>query len=130
MQTIRLSPSHVLGYEYDKLTMVDLSYFLCFFNRYFFFNFIFQHRVNWELSFIYIYIFNLFSIVLSWSHDLDGGFDKLTRVNLGHFFNWFFFSSFILQYWVYWELSFIIYFNLFSIGLSWWSHDLIYKLTG
>jgi hypothetical protein len=34
----------------------------------------------------------------------------------------FFFCNFILQHWVDWELRFIIYFNFFSILLS-WSHD-------
>ena len=39
-----------------------------------------------------------------------------------YFFRLIFFFNFIIQQWFFWELSFIIYFNLFNFGLS-WSHD-------
>jgi len=59
---------------------------------------------------------------LTWFYDLNHGFDKLTLLAfLGFFFNLFIFN-FIFQYWVDWKLGFIIFFNLFSIGLS-WSHN-------
>jgi hypothetical protein len=39
------------------------------------------------------------------------------------FYIWFFFFNFNFHYWVDWELSFIICFDLFSMRLS-WSHNL------
>jgi hypothetical protein len=68
-----------------------------FFNR-FFFSFIFQHGIYWELGFI-IY-FNFLSTGLSWSHEPGCGFGMLTWVDSSHFFNYFFLiSSFNIGLW-------------------------------
>ena len=64
----------------------------------------------------------MFFIGLSWFHN-----PCLTRVDSSFFFCHFiidFFYNFILQYWVDWSID--IFFNLFSIKLS-WSHDPSYK---
>jgi hypothetical protein len=98
-----------------RFNQVDLSLFLYLYFIDLFFNFILQHWVDWELSFI-LY-FNLLFMELSESHDLGHGFDMLTQVDLDYLF---FFFNFILQYWVDWEWGFIIYFNMLYMGLSWY----------
>jgi len=59
----RLFLFHDSSCEFDELTPVDSGYFFMSFLIDLFFNFIFQHRVDCELSFI-IY-FSLISIRLS-----------------------------------------------------------------
>ena len=66
-----------------------------------------------KLSFI-IFFSDFLSMNLSWSYDLGQGLGQLTW---GFFFLIFF--NFIIQYWVDWELSFIVYFGLCSMRLSW-----------
>ena len=70
-------------------------------------------------------LFCLLFIMLFWPHDPRIMLNGLTRVDssyfLCYFFNWFFFN-FIIRYWVGLKLSFIIYFDFFSIGIS-WSYD-------
>jgi hypothetical protein len=65
-----------------RVNSVDSSFFFNFVN-WCFFNFIFQHWVDYELDLI-IY-FCLFSMRLSRSYDLDHMFCKLTRVDWGCF---------------------------------------------
>jgi hypothetical protein len=125
---MRLSSSHDLSYEFGGLiranlshefrwlTQVDSNCFLYPIYSYFFLILSFNTKVYWKLNFI-IY-FNLLSIRLSQSHNLGCGFDRLTRVDLSHFI-WYFliyiFFNFIFQHWIYWELYFIICFDLFFI---------------
>jgi hypothetical protein len=113
---------------------------LCSFLDWFFFNFIIQQYT----------VLILISMRLSQSHDLSCVFDKLTRIDLNHFFIYFLwgypglgsrswvlwinpcwlglfyflnsFLNFIFQYWVDYKIDFIIYFNLLSIRLF-WSHE-------
>jgi hypothetical protein len=91
-----------------------IEFFFCLFN-WFFFNFIFQHWVHWELRFI-IYL-NLLSTWLTWSYDLSPEFNGLTWAFLYLFLiDFFSFLSFNIGF--DYGLSFIIYFNLFSMRLS------------
>jgi hypothetical protein len=82
--------------------------FLCPFFNWFFFDFIIQHWVNWEMSFI-IYL-DFFSIGLSWSHDEGHEFSRLTQAARGVFF-----LNFIIQHRIDCELGFTICFNLLSV---------------
>jgi len=75
----------------------------------FFFNFILQYLIDWELSLIIC--FDLLSIWLSWSHELGHEFDRLTLVKLGHFccfliefFN-FIFNIWLIKNWALWIVS-------------------------
>ena len=73
--------------------LVNLSWF-SFFELIFFFNFILQYWIDWELNFITY--FNLFYIELFQSYDPGYSFDRLTWVVsfLVSFFNWFFYFIF------------------------------------
>jgi hypothetical protein len=63
------------------------------------------------------FFFDFLSMNLSWYYDLGQGLGQLTW---GFFsFSFSFFFNFIIQYWVDWELSFIVYFGLCSMRLSW-----------
>jgi hypothetical protein len=68
--------------------------------------------------------FCLFFMRLSRSHDPVHGFVRLTYVK---FFCYFLinFINFIFQHWMYWELNFIIYFDLFYMRGY---HDLIIQI--
>jgi len=67
----------------------------------------------------FIIFFNLFFIRLFHIHDSNHEFDRLTQVTQVFFFSFSnFFFNFIIQYWVNWELSFVIYFGLLSMKLS------------
>jgi len=66
--------------------------------------------------------FYLLSMMLFSFYNSGHEFERLIRVNSSCFFNRFFNFNYILQHYVCWGLSFIIYFNLFSIKLS-KSHD-------
>ena len=58
--SLRLSRFHDPGYEFGELTQVDLGYFICvLFLISFFFNFILQHYVNWELGSVICFIYLL-----------------------------------------------------------------------
>jgi hypothetical protein len=63
--------------------------FLFFFN----FSFLFQYYIYWGVRFIFI--FNLFFMRLSQSHDPDYGLDELTRLTrvFSSFSNWLFYFS-------------------------------------
>lgn len=101
-------PSHMFG------ELAQVVFYVLFLIDIFFIP-ILQYWAGWGLKFVIC--FNLLFIELSRSYDLSCKFDILTRVFLGPFLIDFF-SNFILQYQVDWELSFIIYFDLLSIGLS------------
>jgi hypothetical protein len=66
-------------------------------------------------------LFSLLSIRLFQPHDLRIMLNKLTPV-IFYIFLIDFFFNFIIYFWVGWKLSFLISFDLFSIGIS-WSHD-------
>jgi hypothetical protein len=101
-------------------------FFVYFFNWFFF---QFHHSIfstfDWLwIKFCHLFWFVLYEIILislpkSWILRVNPS--KLRSFYCVIFLNWFFFN-FIIQQWFYWELSFIIYFNLFNFGLS-WSHD-------
>jgi hypothetical protein len=73
----------------------------------------------------FIIFFNFF-IRLFHIHDSNHEFDRLTQVTQVFFSLFLIFFNFIIQYWVNWELSFVIYFGLFSMKLS-SSHDSGYE---
>jgi len=71
--------------------------------------------LDWfEIEFHKFFFSDFLFMNLSWSYDLDQGLGQLTW---GFFY--FIFFNFIIQYWVDWELSFIVYFGLCSMRLSW-----------
>jgi hypothetical protein len=126
----------VISVSWLKLwvNLIDSSFFCIFLND-FFFNFILQHWVDYELG-LMIY-FCLVSMILSWSYDLIYfwfAFYEVISVswlkswvNLidSSFFCIFlndFFFNFILQHSVDYELDLIIYFGLLYTRLS-WSYD-------
>jgi hypothetical protein len=78
-------------YGFDKLTQIGSIYFFVLFYLIFFFNFIIQHWVNWELSFI-IFLFAFYRVIQVWRFNSD-------RLELFfcHFLFDFFFNL-ILQY--------------------------------
>jgi hypothetical protein len=86
-----LLPSHDSDHKFGRSTRVNSSWFFVSYFNWLFFNFIFQHRVDWELSFV-IY-FNFLSIGLSQSHYLGCKFNRLTRVDLIYFFSFQFHHS-------------------------------------
>jgi len=80
----------------------------------FFYDFIFQYWVSWELSFIIF--FNFLSIELSRYHDSSRGFGRLIWVNsncfLGYFLNWIcfsisYFNIGLVENWVLWFFYFL-----------------------
>jgi hypothetical protein len=91
--SIRLSWSYDPRIDLNGLTWIDSGCFLCpLFNWFFFFNFIIQYLVGWELSFIICFVFlweylNLEIKVTS--------FDILTLVKSSHFFFIFFLRDYI-----------------------------------
>jgi hypothetical protein len=116
---MRLTYNHVLNREFNKLTQLTRFFFSFPSWLFFLLNFIIQHWIDWELSFMIC--FGLLSMRLSISHDSGHGFGGLTMVISSRFLYLFFFNFIFLNQ-VDWELIFIIYFNLFFMGLS-WSHD-------
>jgi len=90
--------------------MVDSIFLIDFFS-----NFIFQHFIDCELSFL-IY-FGLFSMRLLWSYDPSHEFGRLIRDIFLVFFKIDFLFNFIHQHWVDWKLCFIIYFDFLYMGL-------------
>ena len=114
--SMRLSMSHDSSHKFDRLTRVDQCCFLYLFLIDSFFNFIIQHCVDWESSFI-IY-FNLLYNRLLQSHDPSREFNMLTWVDSGHFliFSIDFFSILGLM-----KIKLYNLFDLFSIKLL-WSH--------
>jgi len=70
----------------SRVNQVNSSFFSSFFNWIFFFNFILQHEVDWELYFIFV-LFTIYRVIsVSWSR-----FVKLTRVDFGYFLSIFYF---------------------------------------
>jgi hypothetical protein len=70
-------------------------------------------------------LFYLLSIVLFQPHDTWIVLNELTRVNSVCILCLFlidFFYNFIIQHWIGWDMSFIIYFNLYFTRISWF-HD-------
>jgi len=116
-------------YDLGRVSSIALSFFVLFIII--IFNFIIQYCVDRELGFI-IY-FYLLSMKLFWHHDLDHRFGWLIRVVFScSFFNWFFLVNVIIQYWVNWELSFIICFNFFFyavILVSWLSFNILTQVN-
>jgi hypothetical protein len=92
---MRLFSSHNSGYAFGRLIKLTRVVF-CPSGNCFFFNFIFQDLVDWEL--IFIIYFNLIFYGLSWSHDPGHGFVRLTRVDSHCFF-----FNFILQHKVFFK---------------------------
>jgi len=87
----------------------------------FFFNFIFQHWVDWKLNFIIcLFVFYEF-IPISWVR-----FSRLIRVDLGYYVCTFFFNL-RLQNWVDWELRFIIFLFIYFL---WGYHGLMTWVMG
>jgi hypothetical protein len=69
-----------------------------------------------ELSFIFFFWFSFYKfIMVLWFGS------RVKPIDLRFFFLFFslFFFNFIIQYWVHWELSFIVCFGLCSMKLSW-----------
>jgi hypothetical protein len=64
---MRLSHSHDLDYEFDKLTQLIQAFFFHFLIDLFFFNFILQRWVDWELGFVIC--LDLFFVRLYMSYD-------------------------------------------------------------
>jgi hypothetical protein len=89
---MNLSSYHDLDHEFGGLTRVVFFFYP--FNQ-FFFNFIFQYYIDLGLNFIIC--FNLISIELSRSHDLDRRFGRLTRVYPSHFFGSFLIDVFLIS---------------------------------
>jgi len=75
----------------------------------------FNIKICWEWGFILFFIFDLFSMNLSWSYNQSHEFNKLTKISFFTVFQIDFFYS-ILQYWTGWKLSFIIFFDLFFMS--------------
>jgi hypothetical protein len=129
MLSTRLFLSHDLDNRFGGLTLFDSSYFFVFFFNQFFLILSFNIRLtdNWASYFISIcFLMGYFGLITQ----VVGLTSKpeLTRVIfLSHFLNWFFFS-FTLQHWVYWNLSLVICVDLLLMKLS-WSHDLVCGLT-
>jgi hypothetical protein len=84
------------------------------------FSFLFHHLSLCCIVIGFMIFFSLLSIGLSWYHELSCEFRKLTRVASSFFLNWYCFFNFIIQHWVHWKLSFMIFFYLLSMGLSWY----------
>jgi hypothetical protein len=63
------------GLKFDKLTLVDLHFFVLFFQINFFSNFIHQHLIDGELSIVCF--FKLFFMGLLGFHDPSREFGKL-----------------------------------------------------
>jgi hypothetical protein len=61
----------------------------------FFFNFIIQHSVSWELDNLLIY-FDLLYMGFSWSYDLGCEFGRLTLVDLSYFLDLLFLIDYFL----------------------------------
>jgi hypothetical protein len=82
---MRLSWSHDLSHEVCGLTRLTRVFFN------YFFNFILQHWIDWELNFIIFFQFAFYRVTLVSSP----GFDSLTRVELSNYFVlfciWFYF---------------------------------------
>jgi len=99
-------------------------FFPFFFNWFFFLNFILQHWVDWELSFVIC--FDMLSMRLFQSHDSSHKFGGLTLVDPSSFLYPFlinFFLYFVFQHFVDKKMSFIFFFLiLLSIRLSFF-HD-------
>jgi hypothetical protein len=97
--------------------------------RFFFFSCTSSHfyllysRISFFLpSWVKFYdLFYLFIIILSWYHDMRIMLNGSTRVNSGCFyvFHLINFFNFIIQHWVSWKLSFIIYINLLFTRIYW-----------
>jgi len=105
----------------QRVNLVVSSFFYVIFKWYFFFNFIIQHPEYWvDYGLCFPICLNLFSMKLPHSHDLDHEFCELICVNLGWFivslFRWIF-SQCHRSIMSLLELNFIIYFNLFYLGL-------------
>ena len=101
----------------NSLFIPIMFFFNCFlFSKsiYYFPNFIFEHLVYWRLGLIIYH--SLLYIWLAKSNNSYYGIDELALFFLS-FYNWYFFN-FIIQYWVDYELSFMIYFGLFFMRLS------------
>jgi len=106
----RLSQSHVWDYELHKLTRIYLRYF-----SFSFFLFLksvtLRHCVSLKFEFYNFIQFFYGVILISW---WDHKFGWLTQVGSGLFFLFLLiFFNFILQHFMYWELSFNLFFILF-----------------
>jgi hypothetical protein len=118
IKVVTHDPCHMFD-KLTKLILVFLSIFLI--DIYIYFNFFIQHLQHlfyYELGFV-IY-FNLFL----WSYlslliQVTGFLSNSGKLRFFYciFFRLNFFYNFIIQQWVYWELNFIIYFNLVYHGL-------------
>jgi hypothetical protein len=109
---MRLSLSHYLGYRFGGLTRV----FLMFFYIKSFFNFIFQHWIDWKLNFIICFLLSNLDLM----HDSSCGFGRLTSVDWGHFLSFFFYFLLSIL-----SLLKIMFHNLFLICFLWDYNGLI-----
>jgi hypothetical protein len=92
------------------------SFFILFFTRILFFNFILQYQVYLKLGFMIFFAF--LSMRLSRSHNLGRRFSRLVQVNSRFFFSCLWrlnmFSVLSFNIWLVWELDFIFCFLIFS----------------
>jgi hypothetical protein len=93
------------------------SFFILFFTRILFFNFILQYQVYLKLGFMIFFAF--LSMRLSRSHNLGRRFSRLVQVNSRFFFSCLWrlnmFSVLSFNIWLVWELDFIFFFLFFFL---------------
>jgi len=83
--SMMLSSSHDLNYKFDKLILLNLSYFFIFLMIIFI---ILSFNTCW-LRIKFHNLFQFLFIGLSWSYSSNCGFGRLTRVGFDHFYPFF-----------------------------------------